>query len=649
MASTLGFEKIAIRTCDLAETEFPDLLGGGVLQNDIDFSLGEDEEIYEGYGTASEAFPYRRQNLYSRKLVTRDFEAAVLENDHLRATFLPELGGRLWSLVDKDSGRNLLYTNDVIRFSNLGILDAWFSGGVEWNIGLIGHSPFTAKPVYVALLESDEGYPVLRMYEYERARGVVYQMDFMLPEGSHSLLARMRVVNESGKVVPMYWWSNIAFPEYEGGRIAVPAESAYTFSMDGKGRGSVKKVGIPYVDGIDVSRFCDIPRQVDYFFDMGKAPVKFIAGTDRGGFGLLHVSTSRLVSRKLFSWGHNQGSDNWQAFLTDKAGRYLELQAGLGKTQYGCIPMAPMTSWEWLESYSAVQLDAGLGWNDFCAEAGSKASTLYKTIDMDSFLAKTRESIAKKPGKLVGKGSDVSGFLRHIRTPKGQRALAKHLEFPFDEEKFSPWLELVESGRGFDIGPGETPGTFFSEDEIFEALLRLEDRSWYMEYALSLCFFARRDYERALGHARLATDIGGENVWVLHALSAIMMRLGRKKDSAMLMMRAVRMMPDSTALAKDAVKTLLLADEPGFVRKAYDEIFSASVRSDGRISCSYMVALFRLGLYEEAYSFFKKRGLVVPDDIREGSDELETIYKELLVRTGRESEEVPASLRFRSF
>ena len=62
------------------------------------------------------------------------FRVAVLENDHLRATFLLELGGRLWSLLHKPTGRELLSVNPVFQPANLAIRNAWFSGGVEWNI-----------------------------------------------------------------------------------------------------------------------------------------------------------------------------------------------------------------------------------------------------------------------------------------------------------------------------------------------------------------------------------------------------------------------------------------------------------------------------------------------------------------------------------
>ena len=71
-----------------------------ILQNQLTFHLGETEEIYEGYGTLPSAYPYRQYNTYNRKLKQTDINTAVLENDYIKAVFLPELGGRLWSLTD---------------------------------------------------------------------------------------------------------------------------------------------------------------------------------------------------------------------------------------------------------------------------------------------------------------------------------------------------------------------------------------------------------------------------------------------------------------------------------------------------------------------------------------------------------------------
>src|SRR5262245_17487213 len=95
------------------------------------------------YGHVSNILPYTLQDRYSRVRQPRDFRVAVLENETLRATFLLEFGGRLWSLVHKPSARELLDVNPVFQPANLAIRNAWFSGGVEWNIGITGHSPLT--------------------------------------------------------------------------------------------------------------------------------------------------------------------------------------------------------------------------------------------------------------------------------------------------------------------------------------------------------------------------------------------------------------------------------------------------------------------------------------------------------------------------
>ena len=107
--------------------------------------LDEDDELYLGYGFMQNVFPYRQQNNYNRELVEKEIDIIVLENNYLKASFLPTLGGRLWSLYDKVNNKELLYVNPVLRFGNLALRNAWFSGGVEWNVGAVGRSPFTCS------------------------------------------------------------------------------------------------------------------------------------------------------------------------------------------------------------------------------------------------------------------------------------------------------------------------------------------------------------------------------------------------------------------------------------------------------------------------------------------------------------------------
>lgn len=114
-------------------------------------TIDDFEGLFIDYGYRETSYPYTQQNAYLEE-TEQEITVAVLENESLYAEFLPTLGGRLWKLFDKKKRKDVLYTNDVIRFRNLSIRNAWFSGGVEWNCGIIGHSPFTCSQMYCAFV-----------------------------------------------------------------------------------------------------------------------------------------------------------------------------------------------------------------------------------------------------------------------------------------------------------------------------------------------------------------------------------------------------------------------------------------------------------------------------------------------------------------
>ena len=60
---------------------------------------------------------------------------------------------------------------------------------------------------------------VLRLWEWERTRDLVLQVDLSLPEGSDRLYASTRVVNPDPEDKPLYWWT-------DGARVAVIAYGA---------------------------------------------------------------------------------------------------------------------------------------------------------------------------------------------------------------------------------------------------------------------------------------------------------------------------------------------------------------------------------------------------------------------------------------
>ena len=663
MGPEIRFESRDMWISDLGEeTSVPDLVGGLVLQNNLKFELDEEDEIFEGYGRRLNAYPYRKRQCYTRAARKRPVQTAVLENEYLEAVFLPGLGGRLWSLTDKTNGKNLLYTNDVIRFSNLAVRNAWFSGGVEWNIGVIGHSPFTTEQLFTATLEDGTGCPVLRMYEYERVREVTYQMDFWLGENDRFLNCRMRIANMGREVVPMYWWSNMAVPEHERGRIIVPAKKAFTYRD-----GAVYKVDIPLVEGVDISRYTSIPSSTDYFFEIPKEDPKYIAHVDEKGYGLLHMSTDRLQSRKLFSWGKKQGGDHWQEFLTKDAGRYVEIQAGLGKTQYGCLPMGPHTVWEWMERYGAVQLeeDTSASFEELRASMTESVARNPVYVEMEAVLQKTKK-LAKTPAELKVAGSGFGALKNREREACGEGPISEHLDFDggrrhtitkyFDSDccegtegtSVDVWAEFLKSGVLFEPDVNSRPDLFLTGSTFFERLKESASgegrENWYVHYHLGLLYFMKQHWglaEKEFFHSLECA----QNTWAYHGLASVYCIQGKKQETVKAISRGIAMRTSDVSYLKEGFRLLSLSGGWEEILRLYGDLESR-LQADERLTFYRAMALHETGCTEKAYELLVKDGGMELPDIREGERSLGQLWSDIHKKRTGECGAVPYQFDF---
>lgn len=664
MAATIEFRKIKLPVGDLgSEATIPAFVGNLTFQNEVEFDLDETAEIFEAYGRASSCYPYREMTTYSRKMSERQIRAIVLEDDVLQAVFLPDFGGRLWSLRDKSSKRDFLYTNNVLRYSNLATRNAWFSGGVEWNIGIIGHTTLSNEPMYVACLESEDYGPILRMYNYERIRGLEYQMDFWLGSSreaagdEHYLTCRMRVVNSSSKTVPMYWWSNMAVPEYPNGRIIVPASEAYTCGYVGADS-KVYKTGFPCIDGLDKSYYHNIENQVDYFFDIAGDCPKFIANVGEDGYGLLHMSTDRLRGRKLFTWGQNKASDHWQEFLSDGSGRYVEIQASVEQTQYGCLPIAAHTAWEWVEQYGEAFIPSGIikcSYEDVSEYMKEKIILKKQYRNLDEILAKTA-TMAKTPAKVEPGyyGKPYGALERAVRTIKKEKPLSEHLDYGEMTAEMKEWESFLETG--IFISPKSTehvPEDFYSDDVFYNKLLECIDKgsnknNWYAHYQLGAMHLYREDYERAASELQISLDCA-PNAWAYHALAIVKYKCGKYDSAAEYIHMGAIKRADDLSYIKECFRILLAMKKYAELLQLIDYI-PQEMKKEHRIHYDYIIASTHCNadVCPEALKELEDETFTV-DDIREGDDDLSNFYRWLYKEVYCEyPDDIPYHLNFHS-
>lgn len=102
-------------------------------------------------------YPYFKFEEYEHQSSKKDWKVVTLENDYIKVLVLPEIGGKVWGAIEKSTGEEFLYQNDVVKFRNIAMRGPWTSGGIEFNFGIIGHHPGTATPVNYITKKNDDG------------------------------------------------------------------------------------------------------------------------------------------------------------------------------------------------------------------------------------------------------------------------------------------------------------------------------------------------------------------------------------------------------------------------------------------------------------------------------------------------------------
>ncbi|MDQ0306782.1 tetratricopeptide (TPR) repeat protein [Kitasatospora herbaricolor] len=601
----------------------PPLFGGADLHQVEDTSQADEEMRHNiGYGRVPSVMPYLMQDGYTRERAPAEHPVAVLENATLRATFLLGAGGRLWSLIHKPTGRELLFRNPVFQPANLALRGAWLAGGVEWNIATIGHTPTTCEPLHTARLTRPDGTPVLRMWEYERIRGVVYQIDAHLPDDSQVLLVHIRITNPRDTTVPMYWWSNIAVPEAPDVRVLAPADAAWQFSYDRR----IHHIDLPAPHGTDLTRTTRSRDAADYFFDIPDHRRHWITALDASGRGLVQTSTRRLRGRKLFLWGQGEGGRHWQEWLSEPGHAYLEIQAGLARTQLEHLPMPAGAQWSWTEAYGLLEADPdavhSTDWTTAREAAQHSLDQLLPQSALDAELQAATHWIDQQPDEILHTGSGWGALEHHRRTKTGEAPLSTP-GAPFPDTTLgpeqAPWLELLHHGR-ITADPGRAPASHQS-DPAWGDLLRAAD-GWLAQLHLGTLHAHTGDHQAARKAWQHSLELH-PTPWAWRNLATLAAHTGDPDEAAHAYRQALQLAPTLLPLVLESAGLLLRAGHPHEVLE-HLETLDTTQRATGRVRWTEARAALDTGDTDRCGRLLHE-GIEVAD-IREGENSLHELW-----------------------
>lgn len=291
--------------------------------------------FYDGrtyQGAKATFYPYPVQDVLTDIKTNKSYKALLLENDYIQISVIPELGGRIWSAMDKVNGYDFFYRQHVVKPALIGMLGAWISGGVEWNVPH-HHRASSFMPVDFTTTTNGDGSATIWVGEIELRHRMKWLVGMTLYPDRSYLELTCKVFNRTPFAWPMLFWINPAVHANTNYQVLFPPSTEWV-TQHGKPEFASWPVarqnygGSDYTRGVDISwwKNHDTPKS---FFAWNYEDDWF-GGYDHGRqAGVIHWADHHLgPGKKFFEWGNGPEGEMWTKILTDDDGPYLELMAG---------------------------------------------------------------------------------------------------------------------------------------------------------------------------------------------------------------------------------------------------------------------------------------------------------------------------------
>ncbi len=268
-------------------------------------------------------FPYFKFYGYDQVSEKKPWKVVTLENDYIQVFVLPEIGGKIWGAIDKGTGEEFLYKNEVMKFRNIAMRGPWTSGGIEFNFGLIGHSPDTATPVDYVTKENADGSVSCIVGAMDLTSRTNWGVEIRLEADKAYVETKAYWYNGTSVNQSYYNWMTAAAVVaddlefiYPGNQYLEHNGTARPWPFDSEGRNTAFYKNNRYGG----AKSKHVVGEYEDFFGGYYHDKKF-------GFG--HWAPyEEMPGQKLWLWALSRNGGIWEDLLTDTDGQYMEFQAG---------------------------------------------------------------------------------------------------------------------------------------------------------------------------------------------------------------------------------------------------------------------------------------------------------------------------------
>jgi len=349
----------------------PTYLAGPPEPNPM-FYLGRQSQGAEG-----RIYPYPFYDTLTGNKVDKTYTMVCLENEYIRIGILPEIGGRLFEGVDKTNGYNFFYRQHVIKPALIGLIGAWISGGIEWNIPH-HHRASTFIPVQYRLEERADGSKTVWVGELEVRHRMRWAVGYTLRPGKAYLEAQVRIGNRTPVANTMLCFANVAVHANDNYQVLFPPGTQYA-TYHGKREftawpfSTSRFAGADFTRGVDVSWYKNNVSSNSFF--AWNYEDDFFAGYDHGKqAGVMSVADHHIVpGKKLWTWGTGPRGQAWDKILTDEDGPYIELMVGAYSDN--------QPDYSWLQPYETKSFS--MNWYPFRDIGGVKKANLDAAVNLE--------------------------------------------------------------------------------------------------------------------------------------------------------------------------------------------------------------------------------------------------------------------------